>query len=73
MPHFSYLGDHASVTLWGIDFPRGVAVAVEDAHAIGKLRGNSHFVESFDGVEVFIDNKPREDIKRKPGRPRKDA
>lgn len=45
MPQFAYLGDHDSVTLWGITFPQGVAVSVEDAHAIGKLRGNSHFRE----------------------------
>lgn len=55
MPSFTYLGDHAKVTLWGIDFPQGVAVAVEDAHAVAKLRGNSHFSETFDGVEVMPD------------------
>lgn len=54
MRRFAYLGDHASVTLWGIDFPQGVAVAVEDAHALRKLEGNSHFAEVFDGVEVIV-------------------
>lgn len=55
MAQFAYLGDHEKVTLWGIDFPRGVAVSVDDAHAIGKLRGNNHFSEVFDGVEIMPD------------------
>jgi hypothetical protein len=52
MPKFVYTGDHSAVTLWRIDFPQGVAVAVEDPHALKKLRGNNHFAEVFDGVEV---------------------
>lgn len=69
MARFTYLGDHDAVTLWGTRFPRGVAVSVDDPHAIGKLRGNSHFSEVIDGAEVM----PDQPIKRKPGRPRKDA
>lgn len=52
MRAFSYIGDHDSTTLWGITFPRGVAVSVSDAHALRKLSGNNHFAEVFDGVEV---------------------
>jgi hypothetical protein len=55
MAQFAYLGDHEAVTLWGIEFPQGVAVSVSDEQAIGKLRGNSHFSEVFDGVEVMPD------------------
>lgn len=66
MPQFTYLGDHEAVTLWGITFPQGVAVSVDDEHAIGKLRGNNHFAEVVDGAEVLP-------AKRKPGRPRKDV
>lgn len=55
MASFTYLGDRERVTLWGVDFPRGVAVSVDDPHAIGKLRGNSHFAEVFDGVEIMPD------------------
>lgn len=67
MARFTYLGDHAKVTLWGIDFPRGVAVDVEDPHALRKLRGNNHFSETFDGVELM----PDAPVKRRPGRPKK--
>ena len=52
MRHFAYLGDHAATTLWGIQFPRGVAVAVSDPHAIRKLEGNSHFSEQRDGYSM---------------------
>jgi hypothetical protein len=68
MARFTYLGDHERVTLWGIEFPQGVAVDVQDPHALAKLRGNSHFAEVVDGVEI-MPNTP----KRKPGRPRKEA
>jgi len=67
MAQFTYLGDHEAVTLWGIRFPQGVAVDVEDPHALMKLRGNNHFSETVDGVEVMPDAAP----KRKPGRPRR--
>lgn len=73
MAQFTYLGDHAETVTLGLRFRAGEPTEVIDEVAIAKLRGNPHFVESFDGVEVFIDNKPAEDIKRKPGRPRKDA
>ena len=64
MRRFAYLGDHASVTLWEIEFPQGVAVAVEDEHAIRKLEGNNHFSEVIDGVEVV-------DAPKRRGRPPK--
>lgn len=70
MPHFAYMGDHDTVTLWGITFPQGVAVSVDNAHAIGKLRGNSHFREQ----DAYLPSEAQpEPQKRKPGRPRKDA
>lgn len=59
MRSFAYLGDHASVTLWGITFPQGVAVAVDDPHALKKLEGNNHFAEIFDGVEVLSEPQKR--------------
>lgn len=68
MAQFVYLGDRDAVTLWGITFPQGVAVSVDDPHALGKLRGNNHFSEVIDGAEVMPDAP-----KRKPGRPRKDV
>lgn len=69
MKLFSYLGDHQSVTLYGISFPINTPVEVSDEFVIAKLRGNNHFSETFDGVELMPDPAP----KRKPGRPRKDA
>lgn len=52
MRQFTYIGDHDSVTLWGIEFPRGVAVSVDTPEALKKLPGNSDFAESCDGVEI---------------------
>lgn len=68
MPKFTYLGDQEAVTPWGIEFPQGVAVSVEDEAIVAKLRGNNHFAEVVDGVEVIA-----QPARRKPGRPRKDA
>jgi hypothetical protein len=71
MPSFTYLGDHAKVTLWGIDFLQGVAVDVSGAnepieHVVRKLRGNSHFSETFDGVEVLMpEDKPKRKYTRR--------
>lgn len=50
---FAYLGDRDTVTMWGIDFPRGVAVSVSDAPVIAKLAGNPDFSETVGGVEVL--------------------
>lgn len=48
-----YLGNHAETTLFGIHFPKGVYVAVNDSHAQNKIRNNSHFeVEQIDAEEV---------------------
>lgn len=33
----------AAVSLWGYEFPKGVAVEVADPAAIAKAEGNSHF------------------------------
>lgn len=43
-----YVGDHAVVTMYGVDFPQGVPVDVDEkVHATlaGKLRGNGHFLK----------------------------
>lgn len=50
---FAYLGDRDTVTQFGIEFPRGVAVSVEDPAAVGKLAGNPDFSETVDGCEVL--------------------
>lgn len=48
-----YLGDHSSIALFGIQFPKGVFVPVDDAHAKKKIAGNSHFeVENVDAEDV---------------------
>lgn len=60
-----YLGDHDSVTLFGIHFPKGVFVDVDDAHAQRKVAGNSHFeVEKIQAETVEF----REVAKRKKAR-----
>lgn len=53
MTQFTYLGDHEATTLWGIEFPRGVAVSVEVPEQVMKLRGNAEFSETVDGAEVM--------------------
>jgi hypothetical protein len=60
--HFTYLGDHAEVEALGFRFRAGVPTEVTSDAAIAKLRGNPHFVESFEGVEVLM---PAEKPKRK--------
>ena len=44
---FKFVGngdsDPASVTLRGVEFPKGKGVEVEDADLAAKLRANSHF------------------------------
>jgi hypothetical protein len=45
MRRFSYEGDHAEVTLYGVTFPQGKPVPVEDAFLLKKLEGNNHFKE----------------------------
>lgn len=42
MAKFRYIGDQAEVTCWGVTFPRGKGVEV-DEDAAAKLAGNDHF------------------------------
>lgn len=44
MPKYRYIGDQASLTLWGIEFPAGKGVEVEGVPA-AKLAGNTDFEE----------------------------
>lgn len=53
MESFAYQGDHAEVTLYGVAFPRGVFVPVDDSFLIAKLKGNSHFEQG--GAPVVSD------------------
>jgi hypothetical protein len=84
MRRFSYLGDHEEVTLYGVTFPQGEPVAVEDPALLKKLEGNNHFKEHapvlvVDSVDVYPSNRGETSAaeaipaKRKPGRPRKDS
>jgi hypothetical protein len=59
MPSFAYIGDHAQTALFGVRFVREQPTEVTDPRAVAKLRGNSHFVESFDGAQV-LDAAPAE-------------
>lgn len=45
MRMFSYEGDHAEVTLYGVTFPQSQPVEVADAFLLKKLEGNNHFKE----------------------------
>lgn len=63
---FTYVGEEQETDAFGLRFPAGVPVDVEDEHAVKKLRGNAQFVEVFDGVEVVFDPPKRR------GRPPKD-
>lgn len=66
MAQFTYLGDREATALWGIEFPRGAVVSVDDPHAIGKLRGNREFSEVIDGAEVMPDEpKPKRKYTRR--------
>lgn len=48
-----YLGDHSNFAAWGIHFPRGVYVPVNDEAAQKKISANCHFeVESIDAEDV---------------------
>lgn len=53
MPFFAYLGDHKETECFGLRFPVNVPVEVTDDLTIKKLRGNNHFSECFEGVQVF--------------------
>lgn len=53
MAAFAYLGDHEETECFGLRFPVNVPVEVTDEFVIKKLRGNNHFSECFDGVQVF--------------------
>jgi hypothetical protein len=55
-----YLGDHSEFSAWGIQFPRGVFVKIDDPHAQKKISANSHFeVENSDAEEVEFVEVPR--------------
>lgn len=61
-----YLGDHDSVTLWGITFPAGVYVYVDDPAAQMKIAGNAHFeIERNDIDSVSFVETPRRGRKPK--------
>jgi hypothetical protein len=47
---FSYEGDHAEVTLYGVTFPQGEPVPVDNPVLLKKLEGNNHFREHADAV-----------------------
>lgn len=66
---FRYLGDKDDMTAFGYDFRDGTTPDVTDAHAIAKLSGNNHF-EAVEEEETGATDAP---VKRKGGRPRKDA
>ena len=53
-----YLGDHDNLTAWGIRFPRGIFVRVDDKAAQQKIASNQHFeVENVDADEVqFVEH-----------------
>lgn len=53
MATFAYIGDEAETDAFGLRFPRGDHVEVNDEHAIRKLRGNAQFSEVVEGVEVL--------------------
>ncbi|MEY4427848.1 MAG: hypothetical protein RLZZ182_537 [Pseudomonadota bacterium] len=55
MRSFVYTGDHGAVTLWGIQFPRGVATPVADERACTKLAGNRDFSEAREGDSISSD------------------
>lgn len=59
MRQFAYIGDHESVAPFGIHFPRGVAVFVDDPFVLKKLEGNSHFVERVGDVEIAPEIAPK--------------
>ncbi len=85
MAKFVYLGDHPKTSLFGFDFFKGQPTEVTGDKFIAKLRGNFHFSEVFDDVEVlapadfpaseFVDEVSTgadlAPVARKPGRPRK--
>ena len=50
-----YLGDHSNMTSWGINFPRGVFVRIDNEAAKRKIPNNSHFeVENSDAEDVVF-------------------
>lgn len=53
MTQFAFIGDEQETQVFGLVFPRGVAVEVTDSHAIRKLTNNQYFSQVFDGVEVL--------------------
>lgn len=61
-----YIGDHPSVTFWGIEFPQWVYVEVDGEVPQRKVANNNHFeVEQAETAEpVTVEPKKR-------GRPKK--
>jgi len=72
MADFAFIGDEAECVAFGLRFPRGVGVAVLNAHAVRKLSNNRFFAEvlTVDAVEVF-DAAPTHDAPKRRGRPPK--
>lgn len=50
---FSYQGNHAEVRPFGLRFPQGEPVEIEDDFVARKLAGNIDFREHFDGEQVL--------------------
>ena len=64
-------GDVAEVTAYGLRFPKGAPVLVNDERAIRKLRGNQFFAEvPWDDGEPGDVPAPKPEVKRR-GRPRR--
>lgn len=58
-----YLGDHNDFSAWGIRFPRGVFVPVDDPHAQAKISANCHFeVEKSDAEDVEFTETLKQDF-----------
>lgn len=66
---YAYLGDHESVSLYGVHFPVGVFVEVTNETLLRKLAGNTHFEAENAGQN--IDDAPTEEPVVSPKRGRK--
>lgn len=64
----AYIGDKEETRVFGLVFPRGVGVEVEDEKAASKLSRNPDFAQEFEGVQVL---EPVQEPARKRGRPPK--
>ena len=71
---FRYLGDKENMTAFGYDFSNGATPEVEDANAVHRLNGNSHFEAVEETASPWATPRPWVDppaTKNKGGRPRK--